>query len=226
VEEAEHSLGARRAAPRGRLRVTSPVMFGRLHVAPVVTAFLAKFAAVQVELVLLDRVVDLVEEGIDAGVRIGRLRDSSMVALPVGQTRRVVCASPAYLKRAGTPATPADVAAHRCLNFAGLSPDNEWSFGSGKAAARVAITPALSSNLIDPALDACLAGAGLGHFLCYQVQAAMDAGTLRRVLREYETQPLPIQIVYPHARLLSANVRAFVDWAAPRLKARIAPAGA
>lgn len=224
VEEAEASLGARRHSPRGRLRLTSPVLFGRLHVAPVATAFLLRHPALQMEILMLDRVVDLLEEGLDAGVRIGKLPDSTLVALPVGHTQRVVCASPAYLKRAGTPASPAELARHRCVNFSGLSPDREWTFGRGKARHRVSVTPSLSSNLIDPALEACVAGVGLGQFLRYQVQDALDAGKLRRLMREHEPEPLPVQIVYPHGRLLSANVRAFIDWAAPRLKARL-PAG-
>jgi DNA-binding transcriptional LysR family regulator len=121
VDEAEAALSARRATPKGRLRVTAPVMFGRMHVAPVVRDFLAKHGAVQMELFLVDRVVDLLEEGVDAAVRIGRLPDSSLVAIRVGQTRRVVCASSAYLKRAGTPHSPSDLARHRCFSFGSLS---------------------------------------------------------------------------------------------------------
>jgi len=209
VEEAEAALSARRAAPKGRLRITAPVMFGRLHVAPLVVEFLARYSAVQVELLLLDRVIDLLEEGVDAAVRIAPLPDSSLVAMPVGQTRRVACASPAYLRRAGTPRSPADLAKHRCVGFARLSPAE-------------APTPVLSSNQIDVALDACLAGAGLGYFLSYQVQALLDAGRLKRVLDQFEPPALPIHVIYPHARLLSPNVRAFVDWTVPRLRTRLA----
>ncbi len=121
VDEAEAALSARRVAPKGRLRITAPVMFGRLRVAPLVTEFVLRHPALQIELTLLDRIVDLVEEGIDAGVRIARLPDSTLVAVPVGQTRRVVCASPAYLKRAGTPKTPQDLMHHRCISFSGLA---------------------------------------------------------------------------------------------------------
>ena len=208
VDEAEAALSARRAAPKGRLRVTAPVMFGRLHVASVATEFVARHAAVQLELVLLDRVVDLLEEGIDVAVRIAHLPDSSLVAIPVGQTRRVTCASPAYLKRAGTPKSPDELARHRCVSFSGLAP----APGS---------SPVLTSNQIDVALDACLGGVGIGQFLCYQVQAALDAGRLTRVLGGFEPAPVPIHIIYPHARLLSANLRAFVDWAVPRLRKRM-----
>jgi DNA-binding transcriptional LysR family regulator len=220
VDDAEAALSARRTVPKGRLRVTAPVMFGRLHVAPVITEFIGRHSAVQVELILLDRVVDLVEEGIDVGVRIGRLPDSSLVALPIGETRRVVCASPAYLRRAGTPDSPADLAAHRCVSFGGLAPGNEWTFAVEGKAVRTTVTPALASNQIDPALDACVGGAGLGQFLSYQVQALLEARKLRRVLARFEPSPLPIHAIYPSARLLSSNVRALVDWAVPRLRAR------
>jgi DNA-binding transcriptional LysR family regulator len=220
IDDAEAALSARRAVPKGRLRVTAPVMFGRLHVAPVLTEFVSRFPAVKVELILLDRVVDLVEEGIDVGVRIGHLPDSSLVAVPVGQTHRVVCGSPAYLKSAGAPASPSDLAAHRCLSFGGLAPGHEWHFVVGGKAARVTIAAALASNLIDPALDACVAGAGLGQFLSYQVKDLLEARKLKRVLAEFEPPLLPIHVIHPSARLLSSNVRALVDWAVPRLRAR------
>jgi len=219
VDDAEAALSARRQSPRGRLRLTAPVMFGRMHVAPAVTDFMARHAALQVELTLLDRVVDLVVEGIDAAVRIGLLPDSSLVSMAIGQTRRVVCASPAYLKRAGTPKSPADLADHRCASFSGLAPGNEWTFADGNRTTRVPVNASLTSNQIDVVLDACRRGAGVGQFLCYQVQALIDAGHLKRVLREHEPPPSPIQVVYPHARRLSSNVRAFFDFAVPRLRA-------
>jgi DNA-binding transcriptional LysR family regulator len=223
VEEAEAALSSRRAAPQGRLRVTAPVLFGRLHVAPVANGFLAKYPRVRLDLLLLDRVVDLLEEGVDAAVRIGQLPDSSLVAVPVGQTRRVVCASAAYLRRAGTPRTPAELAKHRCISFGGLAPGHAWSFGPGERATRVPVAAFLATNQIDVALDACIAGLGVGQFLCYQVQAALDRGELRRVLGESEPAPLPIHVVYPHGRLPSSSLRAFVDWTVPQLRKRLAP---
>jgi DNA-binding transcriptional LysR family regulator len=219
VDEAEAALSARRIAPKGRLRITAPVMFGRLHVAPLVTEFILKHPALQVEFTLLDRMVDLVEEGIDAGVRIGRLPDSTLVAVPVGQTRRVVCASPAYLKRAGTPKAPHELKQHRCVSFSGLTAANAWNLADGDGNVQLDVTPAFATNQVDAAIDACLRGIGPGQFLCYQVQALLDAGKLRRLLQNFEPNPVPIQVVYPHARLLSSNVRAFVDWVVPRLRA-------
>lgn len=217
VEAADAMLSSRRVEPKGRLRLTAPVMYGRMHVAPVVTDFIARYPGVEVELLLLDRVVDLVEEGIDAGVRIAHLPESSLVAVRVGETRRVVCAAPGYLKVAGQLSTPADLSAHRCVVFTGLTANSEWSFG-GKPPVRVPVHALLRSNQFDVAVDACLKGLGCGQFLCYQVEAFIDAGKLRRVLGEFEPPPVPIQVVYPHARLLSPNVRAFMDFAVARLR--------
>jgi DNA-binding transcriptional LysR family regulator len=196
--------------------VTASVLFGRLRVAPLVAEFLARHEAVQVELLLLDRVVDLVEEGIDVGVRIAHLPESSLVAVPVGETRRIVCAAPGYLRKAGTPAEPRDLARHRCITFSGVSA-GEWSFG-GRPPQRVTVRPVLQTNQVDAAIDACMRGIGCAQFLCYQVQPLLDSGKLRQVLRDHEPAALPIHVVYPHARLLSSNARAFVDFAVPRLR--------
>ena len=222
VEDAEAALSARRIEPRGRLRVTASVLFGRLHVAPAVNAFIAKHPAVRVELVLLDRPVDLIEEGLDVGVRIGALPDSSLVAVAVGATRRVVCASPAYLKRHGRPDSPEDLARHRSVGFTGLAPDHEWVFRDGERTRRMKMDPLVTSNQIDVALGACLEGLGLGQFLCYQVQAATNARKLVRVLPGYEPPAVPVQVIYPGARRMSANVRALVDWLGPRLREALA----
>lgn len=210
VDEAETSMSARRSEPHGRLRITAPATYGRMHVAPIVNAFIAKYPEVEVELLLLDRVVDLVEEGLDAAVRIGELPDSTLVARALGETRRVVCAAPAYLRRAGIPKTPAELQAHRCIVFSGLAAANEWSFGAKRQ--RVAVRPVLRTNQVDAALDACIRGLGCGQFLSYQVETALDEGKLKRLLKEYEPPPLPIQIVYPHARP-SSNVRVFIELA-------------
>ena len=218
VDAADAALSARRVEPRGRLRLTAPVMYGRLHVARIVTEFAAKYPGVEVELLLLDRVVDLVEDGIDAAIRISHLPESSLVAVRVGETRRVLCAAPAYLRRAGTPRTPVDLDRHRCIAFTNLGGD-EWSFGAERPV-RVAIRPVLRTNQLDVAIDAVLSGLGCGQFLCYQVEGLVAKGKLKRLLGAFEPAPVPIQIVYPHARLLSPNVRAFVDLAVARLRAR------
>jgi DNA-binding transcriptional LysR family regulator len=217
AEAADAVLSARRVEPSGRLRLTAPVMYGRVRIAPVVAEFVARYPGVEVELLLLDRVVDLVEEGIDAGIRIAHLPESSLVAVRVGETRRVVCAAPSYLKTAGRPTAPVDLAAHRCVLFTGLAAGGEWSFG-GTPPVRVAVRARLRTNQVDVALDACLQGLGCGQFLSYQVDALIEAGKLKRVLGEFEPPAVPIHIVYPHARLMSPNVRAFVDLAVARLR--------
>jgi len=173
--------------------------------------------------VLLDRIVDLVDEGFDVGVRIAQLPESSLIAVGVGHTRRIVCASPRYLKRAGTPARPDELAGHACIASSALGETHTWSFG-GLPAQRVAIRPVLVTNQIDAAIDACVAGLGCLQALRYQAQAALERGKLRRLLARFEAAPLPIQLVYPHARLLSANVRAFVDFAVPRLRVSLSDA--
>jgi len=216
VDDADASMSARRSEPKGRMRLTAPASYGRRRVAPIVAEFIGKYPEVEVELLLLDRVVDLVEEGIDAAVRIGRLPDSTLVARPVGETRRVVCAAPSYLRRAGVPKVPADLATHRCIVFSGLAATNEWTFG-GTTRTRWPVRPVLRINQVEAALDACLAGLGCAQFLHYQVEAALEKGKLKRLLSQYEPPPVPVHIVYPHARP-SSSVRAFIDMAAPRLE--------
>lgn len=221
VEEAETSLLARQVKPSGKLAITAPVMFGRLHVAPVLTDFLVDHPELRAELLLLDRTVDMLDEGIDVALRIGHLRESSLVAMALGATRRVICASPDYLRRQGRPRSLDDLARHRCIQFTGLTPGSDWEFNRDGKAVKVPVAWTLATNQVDAALDACAKGLGCGMFLGYQVSGLLAAGALERVLQDCEAAALPISIVYPHSRLLSSRVRAFVDWAAPRLRARL-----
>lgn len=224
VEDAENSLSARQARPTGKLAITAPVMFGRLHVGPVLADFLVTYPMVRAELMLFDRVVDLLDEGMDVAIRIGHLRDSSLIAVPLGTTRRVICASPEYLHQAGTLAGPSDLTQHRCLQFLGVVSGPEWEFpdgGTDGKTTRVPIKSVMTTNQIDVALDACVKGLGCAAFLDYQVREALATGTLQRVLSAFEPTPIPVQIVYPHSRLLSSRVRSFVDWAQPRLRQRL-----
>jgi DNA-binding transcriptional LysR family regulator len=218
VRDAEAALKSRRAKPQGRLTVTASEMFGRRHVAPVVTEFVEAYPEVTAELLFVNRVVSLVEEGVDVAVRIGHLGDSSLVAIPVGEVRRVVCASPAYLRRRGVPRRPADIRHHRCIRFTGLSPRNEWPFRFESRDTAVPIVGALTCNQADAAVDACAGGLGLGSFLSYMVAPLRRSGKLRYVLEDFETEPLPVHVAYPHSRLLSANVRAFVDRCVEKLR--------
>jgi DNA-binding transcriptional LysR family regulator len=224
VADVEAAVSARQDTPRGRLAIGAPVMFGRLHLAPLVTEFLAKHPEVSIELLLMDRVVNLVEEGLDASLRIGSLADSSLVAIELGRTRRVACASPAFLKRHGVPRQPADLSRIPCIRFTGLA-QNDWEFGAGKKTARVRVEGPIATNQIDAALDACLQGLGCGRFLGYQVAAHHQAGRLRYVLEAHEPEPLPVSLVYPQARLVSARLRAFMDFVVPRMRARLKGGG-
>lgn len=218
VQDAEAKLSFSQAEPQGRLAVTASVLFGRRYVAPIVSEFIRRHRDVNVEMLFVDRVVNMVEEGLDVAVRIGHLRDSSLVAIRIGEVRRVVCASPQYLRRHGVPRAPQDVRAHVCVRHMGLSPRNEWSFRLGRRAVSVPITCALVSNEIDSALAACANGLGLGMFLSYQTAPYRKANKIRYVLEEFETEPLPVQVVYPHTRRLSTTVRAFVDECVKKLR--------
>ncbi|MGB7990999.1 MAG: LysR family transcriptional regulator [Candidatus Methylophosphatis roskildensis] len=222
VEEAQASLTARRAAPSGTLRITASVPFGRLFVVPVVMDFLAAHPQLRIELLLLDRVIDLVDEGIDLAIRVAALPDSSMVAVPIGQTRRIIVASPGLLARHGTPSTPADLGSGPCVSFTGLVSAGEWEIRSGRKAMRVPVNSVLTTNQIDAAVQACVHGLGLGQFFDYHVHQELRAGRLVQVLSNYQAELTPAHIVYPQARLLSPNVRAFVDFAAPLLRQQLA----
>ena len=220
VADVEAAVSQRQDKPRGRLAIGASVMFGRLNLAPLAVEFLARHPEVQMELLLMDRVVNLVEEGLDASIRIGSLADSSLVAVELGRTRRVVCATPAFLKRHGVPREPADLARMPCIRFTGVAL-NDWEFGAGKKTRRVHVEGPISTNQIDAALDACLQGLGCGRFLCYQVAAHQKAGRLRYVLEAHEPEPLPVSLVYPQARLVSARLRAFMNFVVPRMRARL-----
>jgi len=211
VEEAEGAAEGERTAPRGRLVISAPVGFGRLHVSPVVTAYLQRHREVSCDLRLSDRMVNLVEEGVDAAVRIGHLPDSTLVARHVGEMRRIVVASKAYLKARGEPKTPRDLASHDTVQFGTATAPAEWRFVEAGREIRVATMPRFSTNSADAAIQYAKQGGGLTRVLAYQAAAAIRRGALTVVLQEFEQPPLPIHIVYPTSRLLSAKVRAFID---------------
>jgi DNA-binding transcriptional LysR family regulator len=223
VEQAEELVGSEAGEPRGPLRVSAPVLFGKMHVAPAVVEFVRRYPKVEIDLLLLDRVVDLVDEGIDAAVRIAALADSSMIAVPVGTVRRVVCASPKLLKAEGEPTRPEDLAKRSCVRFRGLTPANRWYFQYAGREVAVPVQGAFTTNQADTAVEACAAGIGFGLFLSYQVEPEIRARRLRVVLSDYEPPPVPVSVVYSEARMLSRRLRAFVDWMKPRLRAQIRP---
>ncbi|RJF97270.1 LysR substrate-binding domain-containing protein [Noviherbaspirillum saxi] len=220
LEEAEEALFDAKATPTGKLMLTAPVLFGRLHVAPLVAEFMRMHPSLSVEMLLLDRNIDLIEEGVDVAVRIGHLGDSTLHAVPAGILQRVICASPAYLKQHGTPKHPTELASHAGIRFTGRSVLSEWNFRENGRALTVRFTPRLMTNSVDAAINACRDGLGVGAFLSYMVQGPVGAGELKPILRKFEAEPLPIHMLYPHSKLMSARVRAFIDFAAPRLRAQ------
>jgi DNA-binding transcriptional LysR family regulator len=211
VEEAEGSAEGERTRPSGRLVVSAPVGFGRLHVSPLMSAFLTRYPEVSAELRLADRMINLVEDGVDLAVRIGHLADSSLVARHVGEMRRIVVASSAYLKQRGEPRTPEAIASHATIQFGAMSASPDWRFVDDGREIRVACTPRFTTNSADAAIQYAEQGGGLTRVLAYQAAEAIKAGRLNIVLEKFEEPPLPIHLVYPTSRLLSAKVRAFVD---------------
>jgi DNA-binding transcriptional LysR family regulator len=211
VEEAEVAAEGERARPSGRLIVSAPVGFGRLHVSPVMITYLKRYRDVSAELRLEDRRINLVEEGVDVAVRIGHLADSSLVARQVGDMRRVVVASPGYLKSRGEPKRPQDIATHDTIQFGASSGSVEWRFVEGGTESRLDYTPRLMTNSADAAIQYAEAGGGLTRVLAYQAADAIRRGRLKIVLAKFELPSLPIHVVYPTSRLLSAKVRTFID---------------
>src|SRR6202012_617537 len=211
VEEAEGSARDERTRPGGRLVVSAPVGFGRLHVSPIMSEYLKRHAEVSGDLRLSDRFVNLVEDGIDCAVRIGHLADSSLVARHVGEMRRIVVASPDYLRRRGEPDAPEAIAAHQTIQFGATSAAPDWHFVRDGNEIRVALTPRLSTNSAVAAIQYAEQGGGLTRVLAYQAAEAIKGGRLQIVLAPFESPALPIHIVYPTSRLLSAKVRAFID---------------
>jgi len=213
--------GGEYSAPKGDLIVTAPIVFGRLHLLPVVAEFLKAYPDINIRIVLADRVVNLLEDHVDLAVRIGELPDSGLIASRVGAIRRVVCGSPAYFAAHGTPKHPSELGTHACVTFEGLMSADAWIFTTGKFHTSVAVNSRLVVNTAEAAIDAATAGLGITRVLSYQITSAARAGALTIVLQEYEPESSPVNLVYTGGRLLPLKLRAFLDFAAPRLKARL-----
>lgn len=220
IGEAERAATGEYAVPKGELVVTAPIVFGRLHIVPVVAEFLAQYPEISLNLMLTDRVVHLMEEQCDVAVRIGDLPDSSLKAVQVGTVRRVVCASPGYLQTHGEPALPQDLAAHNCITFDVLASVGAWVFGEGKAQRSVPVHSRLSVNTAEAAIAAAALGVGVVRVLSYQVADAVQKGDLQVVLQPYESAALPISLVHKGQAPVPLKVRAFLDFVMPRLRAR------
>jgi len=219
LEEAEKAAAGELHIPRGELIVTAPVFFGRRHILPIVTAFLAAYPEINVRLLLSDRNLHLVDDHVDLAVRIGLLPDSGMVAVRVGSMRTVVCASPRLLAEHGAPKRPDDLASLPCVNFEALSPVTAWPFRlkDGKAAG-VPIRPRLSVNTADAAVQAASDGVGATRVLHYQCADAVRDGSLRIVLADFEVESLPVHLLHAQRRALPAKTRLFLDFAAQRCR--------
>lgn len=221
LELAEHAARGTGAEPTGHLSVTAPVTFGRLHVAPVLADLLKRRRGLSASLTGLDRVVNLIEEGHDAAVRIGALAESSLIARRIGEVRRVLVASPDYLERHAAPAMPRDLEHHALIAF-GTGSGLAWRFRQGGTPVAIDVAPRLAVNDAMAALALAEAGEGITMVLSYQAAEGLARGKLRLVLEEFATPAEPVHIVYPPTRMVAAKLRAFIDFAAPALAARLA----
>jgi DNA-binding transcriptional LysR family regulator len=220
IDDANASVSDLGRTLAGPITVTAPVLFGQMHIAPAVTAFLGLHPEVSVSLLLSDALSNIVEEGIDLAVRIGRLQDSGLVARKLGEVRRVVCASPDYLRRRGTPKTPRDLAGHSCLQFGALTPTPYWEFHEGGRPRQVRVQGNFSSNQGRPVIEAARNGLGIVFALSYQVQELVASGQLRVVLQQYQAPPVPVSAILPSGRLQPARVRALADFLQARIGAQ------
>lgn len=221
VAEAERDAAGEYSAPRGELHVTAPTMFGRTHVLPLAIDFLKEQREIDLRLLLNDRHVNMIEEHIDVAVRIGHLVESDLRATKVGEVRRVACVSPAYLAQRGTPSVPDDLLAHDGITFGGATNAPEWRYRGDSRAWRAEPHTRLAVNSTESAVAAAVAGLGIARLLSYQIDDELRSGALVPILDDFAPEPMPVSLVYPEAGLLPHKLRAFLDWAAPRLRARL-----
>lgn len=222
VEEADEAAAGVNATPRGHLAVTAPVLFGKIYVMPVITAYQMAYRETTVSALFVDRVVNLVDEGLDVGIRIGALPDSSLRAIRVGQVRRVVCASPAHLQKYGIPNNPADLVQHPIIAATSVSANTEWTFTKGKEKLSVRLSPRILVNTNDGAIEAAKSGFGMTRLISYQIANELAAGTLKTVLTDFEEASLPVHVIHREGRHGSTKVRSFVDFAVERLRSNAA----
>jgi DNA-binding transcriptional LysR family regulator len=221
IHEAERAAAGEYSEPRGELVLTAPVVFGRLHLLPIVAEFLNVYPEVSVRLAQGDRLANLAEDHVDLALRIGSLPDSGLISTGLGSIRRVVCASPAYLAARGTPQDPRDLGAHQCIGFEHLTAGAAWRFQIGGEETTVPIHPRLIVNTAEAAIDAAIAGVGLTCVLSYQVESAVRAALLNLVLQSFEPTPSPVSFLYLGQGRVPLKLRAFLDFAAPRLRLRL-----
>ena len=228
LDAAESGAKAEQEKPRGLLTITAPLMFGRLHVRSVVDAFLDANPEVRARLILLDRVANVVEEGIDLAVRVAHLSDSSLTATQVGDVRRVLCAAPSYIARRGMPRTPADLREHACIMERDGAETELWRFANPqrRSLLPIAVRPRLMVNSAAAAVDSAIGGHGITRVMSYQASAAVAAGKLVVLLPQNEPPPIPVHIVLPSTHMKTQKQRAFVSFAAPLLRQALLDAAA
>lgn len=221
VDAAEAQLSGTQGEPQGVLAITAPVVFGRLHVLPLVSDFLRRYPRIDVRMLLLDRPVDLIEEGLDIAVRIGALPNSALIATRVGAVRQVICASPGYLAQHGEPMRREELAGRDCITFMARDARDAWNFSDGKKKERVRVRSRLVVNTAEAAIDAAKAGVGIARVLSYQAAAALADGSLREILRGTDSSELPISVLHREDRLAQTKVQAFMAFAGAALRKRI-----
>lgn len=224
IDNAERVAAGEYSEPKGDLAITSPDVFGRLHLLPVALEFMAAYPEINVRLILSDRKVNLLEEKVDLALRIGNLADSSLIATRVGSIRIVICASPGYLDARGRPAKPEDLSDHDCITFDNLASPTAWRFGECDGGRLIPIKSRLIADSAEAAIGAAIGGFGLMRMHSYKIVEAKQAGRLETVLRDFEPAPWPVSIVYPSQGTLPLKLRAFLDFMTPRLKARLSEA--
>lgn len=206
------------ATPRGHIVVTASVLFGRLYIMPSIVDYMERYAEVTVSALFVNRVVNMMEEGVDVAIRIGELPDSSYRAIRVGSVRRVLCASPSYLAKHGIPQTPEEISTHQIMLANGLNPVPEFRFIKNNKPLNIKLSPKLVVSDIDSTIEAAVNGAGITQLISYQIGAELTAGKLKIILSEYELNPVPVHIMHSEGRNASAKVRTFVDLIAGRLR--------
>jgi len=221
VSDAERNVAGEYTEPRGELVVTAPIVLGRLHVLPVTIEFLKIHPDVDVRLVLGDRVVNLMDDHVDLAIRIGELPDSRLTATRVGSVRQVICGSPAYFAEHGIPKLPGDLNAHACVSFDALSAADSWRFTRDDLETVTPVRSRLIVSTAEAAVDSAIAGLGLTRVISYQVADALRVGSLQLALRDYETAPVPVSLLFDARRRLALKLRTFLDFATPRLRERL-----
>ena len=218
ADEADEAATGINAEAKGHLVVTAPVLFGRMYVMPGISDYLQRYKETEVTALFLDHIVNLLEEGVDVGIRIGELPDSSYKALRVGQVRRVMCASPAYLAEHGIPSEPEDLIKHQLIVAGAISPTVDWRFEDNGSNLTIRVKPRLRVTSNDSAIEAAVMGLGITRILSYQIATQLASGELQIILNEFEPKPMPINIIHREGRYASAKIRSFVDIIAMRLR--------